>query len=146
MSLLLFSGLLLGCGAPAGSWTGLIDCGDGDSSGEISVVMDLRKEEPTVYAGPAEVDFEGVFRIQGADRAYREELDFDRLELRLTAESGAQEASLSGEAVSCATWVDGEPADEGCDGGDALDWAVSWDGADLLEFDEGDCAGSLQRG
>lgn len=137
---------LLGCGAPAGPWSGEIDCADSDASGVISVALDLREEEPLLYAGPGEVDFEGVFRIQGADRDYREELDFDRLALQLQAESGAQEVSLSGEAVTCATWVDGEAADEGCDGGDAIDWTLSWDGADRLDFAEGDCAGSLERG
>lgn len=139
--------LLLACTtSPAGRWSGEIACADEDGEGTITVDLRLRREEDLRLRGPGEVDFDGHFRIQGARRSYREELDFDALLLELESESGPQEARLHGEAVQCRTWIEGALSSADCDGGDALDWALQWDGADRREYAAGDCAGALQHG
>lgn len=139
--------VLLACSSsPAGRWSGEIACADEDGEGTITVDLRLRREEALRLRGPGEVDFDGQFRIQGAWRSYREELDFDELLLELESEGGPQEARLRGEAVQCQTWVDGTLSSADCDGGDALDWVLQWDGADRLQYAAGDCAGELRRG
>lgn len=137
---------LLACqGAPAGSWAGELACGDEDSDGVIAASFDLRRQDERVYEGPGEVSFTGTFEIEGAWRDYAEVQTFDPLVLTLAEPTGAQDVTLSGTPATCVTTVDGVQTSDQCSEGEAVEWTLSWDGADVLSLDQGDCTGELVR-
>ncbi|MCK6501816.1 hypothetical protein L6R53_00180 [Myxococcota bacterium] len=138
--------LLLACqGAPAGSWSGALACGDEDSDGVIAASFDLRRQDERTFQGPGEVSFTGTFEIQGAWRDYVEAQTFDAITLSLTDPAGPQDVALTGSPVTCVTSVDGEQTSDQCSEGEELDWTMSWDGGDSLSVDQGDCTGELLR-
>ncbi|NOY28168.1 MAG: hypothetical protein GXP62_20070 [Oligoflexia bacterium] len=138
--------LLTGCGtAPEGAWTGTLDCGDEDSSGTITIGLDLARDDDMTLTGSGTMSFDGSFQMNGTWQGYREDISYDAITLVLTQPSGAQDVTLTGTATTCETWVGGKQSSTTCTGGNDLDMPLSWDGEDRMTVDQGDCSGALDR-
>lgn len=147
---LLSAALLSACGPGlAGDWEGEIECddvtadiaveledaGDGEYEGELVHAIDYTStEDGTSYRLLLEMVLDLVLETDGRGE---QELDHD--------------AELAD--VSCKLWEEGDLLSDDC-GEMGLDYDVgasadlgelTWDGADTIEIDDGDCAGELER-
>ena len=131
-----------GCTASlAGDWTGTLECSNDDVGDyEVDVELELEPDGDGVFVG--EMRLRGELELPD----YKLELDttYD-VEIEQEDPRGEQDLEVEGECAETSTSVDGETIGSGCADVDDLETEGTWDGADSVEIDDGDCEGELTR-